>query len=268
MVYIDVFTGFIILEPLRSTAMKEASNVIRSIFGRFGPPRRIITDGGPEYSSIHKAIDEMTTQWGCSAERVTTAPHTPRATGKAERAIQDVKRLIYKFCSTISSSGNYKQHWAKVLGNVEFGLNTRIHPVNRLSPFQLVFNRIPNAFLTKLSIKIPPHFSIASFLDNALHQLKAWNCISSARDTHYASQCQKLDDKHRISEPLPVGSIVFYSKTPKELKFSPWVGPYVVIGHDEFKNHVIRAISYGVSASEQLDHREGRTYCYTSIRPS
>lgn len=113
MVYIDVFTGFIILEPLRSTAMKEASNVIRRIFGRFGPPRRIITDGGPEYSSIHKAIDEMTTQWGCSAERVTTAPHTPRATGKAERAIQDVKRLIYKFCSTISSSGNYKQHWAK-----------------------------------------------------------------------------------------------------------------------------------------------------------
>lgn len=140
-----------------------------------------------------------------------------------------------------------------MLGNVEFGLNTRIHPVNRLSPFQLVFNRIPNAFLTKLSIKIPPHFSIASFLDNALHQLKAWNCISSARDSHYASQCQKLDDKHRISEPLPVGSIVFYSKTPKELKFSPWVGPYVVIGHDEFKNHVIRAISFGLSVSEQLD---------------
>lgn len=253
MVVIDVFTGFIILEPLRSTTKREATKAIKKIFGRFGPPRTIITDGGPEYTDIKKAVAEAAFRWGSSVTRETTTPHTSRATGRAERAIQDVKRLIFKFCRAYSSEENYKRHWGSVLADTEFGLNTRIHPANRLSPFQLVFNRIPNAFLPRLAVKLPPSFSVASFLDDALHQLKAWNGVASLRNHHYALQAKKLDDSRRVSDPIPIGAIVFYQKNPKGLKFSPWQGPYVVVGHDEHNNHVIKAITYGLPGAQQLD---------------
>lgn len=172
----------------------------------------------------------------------------------AQRVIQDVRRLVNKFCYEYDQ-GNVKdriQFWAKVLDEVEFAMNTRVHPVNKLSPFQIVFNRIPNATLFEDYYKFVPDYNIASYIDDSLMRAYAVNGILEKRDAHYMEQQAQMNERRRTVEPLKRGTIV-YRHNPQGIKYHLWEGPFYVVGHDEFCNHGVRRIKDGISAREQVE---------------
>ena len=57
LVHVDVFSGFVILEPLCSTKKKECMRSLNKIFHRFGTPQVIMADNGPEYQGICNVLD-------------------------------------------------------------------------------------------------------------------------------------------------------------------------------------------------------------------
>ena len=65
---------------------------MKSIFARYGIPKIVISDNGPQYSSFHFA--SFVKQW--DFKHVTSSPRYPQSNGMAERTVQTVKKLIKK----------------------------------------------------------------------------------------------------------------------------------------------------------------------------
>lgn len=261
LVYADVFTGFVILTPLKTTSAKETSLAVKAIVHRFGVPRVIQTDGGSEFASLLEGMKDVIETWGCSIRCEKSAPHNSRANGRVERTIQDVRRLVNKYCFEYNPQTKPKdriKYWTWILDEVEFGLNTKIHPVNGLSPFQLVYNRLPNGLLFENYLEFTPNYNLASYIDDALHHASILRGLLDKRDEAYAEQCRKRDAKLRLSEPLKIGSIVYYHN-PKGLKYMLWEGPYFVVDHDKRGNHTIKKVKFGVDTVDQFTLNERET---------
>ena len=65
---------------------------MKSIFARYGIPKIVISDNGPQYSSFHFA--SFAKQW--DLKHVTSSPRYPQSSGMAEQTVQMVKKLIKK----------------------------------------------------------------------------------------------------------------------------------------------------------------------------
>ena len=65
---------------------------MKSIFGRFGIPFRLVSDNGPQYSAA--MFEAFARSWGF--EHVTSSPVYPQSNGMAEKTVEIVKRLIQK----------------------------------------------------------------------------------------------------------------------------------------------------------------------------
>lgn len=251
--YVDVFSGFTILHPLKSTTARETNQAIRSIVHRFGLPRMIQSDGGPEFSGIEQGIKDAVEVWGCDVKNIKSAPHDHQSNGRVERTIKEVRLLTNKFCYEYDPSVPHKERimfWTDVLNEVEFAINTRVHPINKLSPFQLVFNRLPNGLLFENYLDFTPDINLASYLDDALHHAEIIHSTLRVRDEQYEKQKKMMDERNKVREPLPVGSVVYWHN-PSSIKYSLWEGPYYVASHGKHNRHVLKKIIFGLDEAEQ-----------------
>lgn len=87
---IDYYTNFIEVDYLPSTSSKVVIEKLKKQFCRFGIPREIISDGGPQYTSVE--FEEFTKQWGINHH--ITSPGHPNSNGKAESGVKIIKILM------------------------------------------------------------------------------------------------------------------------------------------------------------------------------
>ena len=73
-----------------SSGTKGLLGALRMLFGTFGIPEELSSDGGPEYSS--KTFDDFTKKWGIR-HRVSSVNHA-QSNGRAEVCVKTVKRLL------------------------------------------------------------------------------------------------------------------------------------------------------------------------------
>ena len=89
---IDYFTNFIEVDYLTTTSSKAVIEKLKKQFCRFGIPREIISDGGPQYTSTE--FCEFAKEWGISYH--ITSPGHPNSNGKAESGVKIMKKLMIK----------------------------------------------------------------------------------------------------------------------------------------------------------------------------
>ena len=92
LVCIDVFTGFVLLKPLRDSTAETVARKLWKIFSIVGFPKILQSDNGSEFiNDVLKALTKL-----IGIEHRFISPYNPRADGKVERSIGTVMMIIKK----------------------------------------------------------------------------------------------------------------------------------------------------------------------------
>lgn len=88
----DYFSNFGEVDRLYSTKSCDVINKLKSHFSRHGIPDRLISDNGPQFSSGEFTKFAADYQF----QHITSSPLYPQSNGKAENAVNTVKRIMCK----------------------------------------------------------------------------------------------------------------------------------------------------------------------------
>lgn len=89
-VVVDYFCRYPEVVQLGSTTSREVIRALKDIFGRHGVPETLVSDNGPQYSSVE--FSEFASAYGF--KHSTSSPHYPQSNGLAERMVKTVKGLF------------------------------------------------------------------------------------------------------------------------------------------------------------------------------
>ena len=89
---VDYYSRYIEIAKLANESSIEVIRHTKSVFARHGIPQEVISDNGPQYSSIQ--YKKFATEYGFF--HTTSSPRFPQSNGKAERAVKTVKSLLKK----------------------------------------------------------------------------------------------------------------------------------------------------------------------------
>lgn len=92
LVVVDYYSNYIEVARVATTTSRSIIRELQIIFARFGIPRIVMTDNGPQFASAEFAA--FAKSWGFVHQ--TSSPGYPQSNGKAENAVKTVKRLFTK----------------------------------------------------------------------------------------------------------------------------------------------------------------------------
>lgn len=129
-VIVDCMSRFVELEPAKEGTAEVAAKIYLKIAGRYGPPREIQSDQGPEF--ISKMIESL-----CSlcSKRHLTLPYRPQANGIVERGNKEVLRHL----RAIIFDRKVKYKWSVYLPLVQRVMNSSYHSSIGTSPLRVFF---------------------------------------------------------------------------------------------------------------------------------
>ena len=222
---VDKFTGFLSHYPLVSGSADHVVDALTTQFLTFGPPQRIETDAGTNFTS-HK-MAEFCKFWGVDIRSAVGFHH--EAIGKIERRHRDIKRRLRALTS------DYGADWESHLPAIVFSLNNEVCSSHGFTPHFLYFMRHTNTPVSHLTAKPLPKYS-----DDFVHE-KMRLLASTMRTAHerlretQAGMKRAYDLRHRAREPaIRPGDQVrlrnFESQTGVSKKMvAPWSPVYIVV---------------------------------------
>jgi hypothetical protein len=233
LVIIDVFTGFIILRPLKHNDSETVARKMWKIFCTLGLPKIIQSDNGPEFvNDVLRALVKI-----IGIDHRLISPYNPRADGKVERSIGTIMQIIKKLLH------GSERYWPLFTPFAQFAFNRKVASLTGSSPFALMFGRAPNEI--KDFSKTPP--IDVNLEDWKIHQEKILSLIYPAinqRVLKNKDQMIQTLNKHRrtlLSDKVPVGSTVMLKDPLRKDKFEPtYVGPYTVVRRSHNGQYVLR----------------------------
>jgi transposase InsO family protein len=110
------------------------------VYRRFGLPRAMISDRGPQFAS--KVFQELCDRLGVQS-RLSTAYH-PQTDGQTERMNREIEAYLRIYC------GSHPDTWAEHLPDLEFSHNQRANANNGKTPFEIIMGYNPIAIPTVL----------------------------------------------------------------------------------------------------------------------
>lgn len=233
LVCIDVFTGFIILRPLKDTTAETVARKLWKVFSIIGFPRILQSDNGSEFvNNVLTALIKIT-----GIEHRFISPYNPRADGKVERSIGTIMSIIKKL---LHGTDN---HWPLFVSFAQLSFNNKISSLTGSSPFTLMFGRTLNDL--KDYSNDPP--TMISLDDWEQHQQKIVSLIYPAIADRIKSGKDKIMkslNKHRrllLPSSLPAGSTVMIIDPHRQNKFEPkYIGPYTIVRRSRGGAYVLK----------------------------
>ncbi len=89
-VVVDSNSMWLEVEPMESTTTEKTLEVLRALFARFGLPRALVLDNGPQFTS--KEFGDFMVANGI--KHLQSAPYHPATNGTAERFVQTFKQAL------------------------------------------------------------------------------------------------------------------------------------------------------------------------------
>lgn len=137
---VDSHSKWLEVFPMNSTTANATITVLRSLFARYGLPRQVVTDNGPQFIAGEFKVFLK----GNQIEHTLCPPYHPASNGLAEKHVQTFKRMFEK--SPQMSSLQHK------VANVLFHYRNIPHSTTGKSPAELFLKRGPR---TRLSLVKP-----------------------------------------------------------------------------------------------------------------
>ena len=129
----DVYSRFIIPQPLTSKRSSEVALVLENVFLQHGAPKIIQCDNGLEFQgiSIRRLLEKH------DIKMVHGRPYHPQSQGKCERSNQTLRRKITFRCRMKEGF-----NWVSGLQNIAHSINTLPKRVlGNMTPFEVYFRR-------------------------------------------------------------------------------------------------------------------------------
>ena len=200
---VDVFTGFLVLRPLKNTKMSTVARELFSIFAIIGLPRILQSDNGPEFAN--NVVRVMNKMLGIPHRFI--APYNPRADGKVERAVRTVKTTVMKLLHGATV------YWPLWLPFVQLSYNDKLQELTGSTAFSLLFGREANApaayHLNPLTDEPADHAAWRAHQQSILSLI--FPAIRQRVTERQAKYISKLDDRRAmlIKQELRAGTIVY-----------------------------------------------------------
>ena len=238
LVLVDVFTGFIMLKPLKDHSAEEVARAVWEIFSVIGVPKILQSDNGSEFAN--QVMNALTHMMGIEHRFI--SEYHPQADGKVERVVGAVKVTIMKLLRGATV------FWPLHLPFVQYCYNDKVQALTGSTPFALMFGRRPNAlknYALEQHTSMPP--DIKSWLRRQEDLLSLIYPAVGVRATNKQKQMRShLNNVRRrlVSTQLQPGTLVMI-KDPKFL-LNPvlrpssepkYIGPYVVSRSTQFGNY-------------------------------
>ena len=243
LVVIDCFTRFAEIMPFCSTKAEETKVKLLEIFGRYGPPQAIRSDGGSEFDN--KLIESLLE--AVNTVHMLTLAYSKEENSMVERLNKETMRHINALVFECKDEGNIEEY-APLCMRI---INNTFHESIGCTPAQLLFG---DAFDTDRGIIIPfmnhddPNRpkSVQSWLDRML--TKQSKLIKYAQDMQLkkATEHTKDNDSDDITQ-FKIGDYVLnkYPKTrmgelPPTKMHTFWQGPKEVVEQESKSVYILR----------------------------
>lgn len=95
----DYYRNYIEVARLQSVSSRAVTKELKAVFARFVIPDTLVTDSGPQFASAEFSVFAKTWMF----DHKTSSPTYAQSNGKAENAVQTVKRL-FKKCKSSGGS--------------------------------------------------------------------------------------------------------------------------------------------------------------------
>jgi transposase InsO family protein len=252
---VDVFTGFLILRPLKDNTAVVTARALFEIFSIIGIPRILQSDNGDSFSA--DLIHALTHSLGIHHRFI--AAYNPRADGKVERIVRTVKSTIMK----LMRGANI--FWPLHLPYVQYAYNDKIHTLTGSSPFALMFGRSPNLPIDYNRDAANDDADLSHYTSTSIdawkhHQTQIVSLIYPAINTRVTHQQQKYINKlnttrNIITKPLSPGTLValkdpkfLHGKSIKPSHEPTYMGQYTIVRRLPTGPYIIKD-----ETGEQLD---------------
>ena len=188
LVFVDNFTGFIILVPMRETTAEDTAEAyLEQVYRRFGGSEVLRHDRGTQFmSKMFKSFNRLLRQ----KQRATLA-YRPQANGLAERTVQITMAITKMYIND-----ELQRDWDQYLYRFELALNNAYHADYKNTSFYLVHGWDPR---TTMDSMIPP-------MNKSKDEVYGWKwrkkikrkhemCIKAAEEVHKVVKKSRAD-KH------------------------------------------------------------------------
>jgi len=266
MVAIDCFTRVVELKATKSTTAVEAASFLLEIFGRYGPPRVIHSDNGPQYAA--RVVEEFTHLF--KMKKSVTLPYRPQANGINERVNGEVMRHLTAL--TMDDTA-VKANWSLSLPIVARIINYSYHSAIGTYPAKLLYGRNTNGtgiLLDGIDLPEPQRHQVPGF-DYLKTLMRIQKDVISAAQRFQAKIIEK-----RVSKK-PEGKHVLYRAgdfvlasypSQKPDKLSPrWRGPMLVVEKVKTNTYKVQHLN-DRSRTEILHLSRLRPYDASNTDPS
>ena len=90
LIVVDAHSKWLEVFPMTSTTTEKTLEALQTLFARYGLPRRVVSDNGPQFTA--SGFKDCMKANG--VEHVTSAPYHPATNGEAERFVQTFKKSM------------------------------------------------------------------------------------------------------------------------------------------------------------------------------
>ena len=237
---IDCATRWTEAIPLKSIETIVISEALCSIFSRFGFPRVILSDNGPQF--VSNIMKQVMTIFGITHNRAT--PYHPQTNGLCERVNGTIKDNIRK------AAFDNKLEWDRVLPFTLFNIRSSPQETTKYTPFELVYGFPPKTLHSLIK---------DSWLENVDNFDKPEEqyvldlrdrILKSCAEADEATYKQQIKSKARYDKTSKIKSLnigdrvlLLLSKHNNKLE-KQWEGPYEVI-------EVISPVNYKININNK-----------------
>jgi ribosomal protein L21E len=226
LVIVDKFSKYSIFLALKHpfTALDVAKAYMLHVFKTHGLPQAIASDRDRIFTS---ALWQELFRLSKTELRLSSSYH-PQSDGQTERVNQCLE--AYLRCSVHACPGNWF-HWLHL---AEYWYNTSIHTAHGMTPFQVMFGRLPREFGT-----IQANQSNIPDLAAWLHEREVIRDLLRQQLLRAQQRMKQQADKHRSEREFAVGDSVYLKLQPyvqtsiarrphQKLAFR-YYGPYTIL---------------------------------------
>ncbi|GJV91003.1 reverse transcriptase domain-containing protein [Tanacetum coccineum] len=230
LVAVDYLSKWVEAKALPTNDAHVVVKILKSLFGRFGTPRAIISDRGTHFCNDQFA--KVMSKYGVT-HRLATAYH-PQTSGQVEVSNRGLKRILER------TVGENRTSWSDKLDDALWGFRTTFKTPIRCTPYQLVYGKschLPVELEHKAYWALKHvNFDLKTAGDHRKLQL---NELNELRDQAYENsliykeKTKKLHDskiKNRIFQCLVDQVLLFNSRLKifsGKLK-TRWSGPFTI----------------------------------------
>ena len=189
LVTVDRFSGWPCVYHMKKgdATSSEWIKICRELFGTYGVPEEIASDGGPQFKS--EEFSQFLKVWGIHHRK--SSVEYPQSNGRAEVGVKTMKRII-RDCTSNNGDLNNDKALAAILQY----RNTPLPDID-LSPAQILFHRNLKDSFTIPSFPLPP----SPGLDYIRRRTRSPICTSSQND------CNQVQRPHTTTKGTHSGNV-------------------------------------------------------------